>query len=83
MIILKNLQQIDLKLLQNDSFKKTAEATGDLTGNKIANKITKLSKNEQQNSSEKVRNKYHKEISEEKYISPEKRQKIIEELRLK
>ena len=41
----KNLQQIDLKLLQNDSFKKTAEATGDLTGNKIANKITKLSKN--------------------------------------
>ena len=33
-----------LKLLQNEQFKKTAEATGNLTGNKIADKITRFSK---------------------------------------
>ena len=40
--MLRNLQQMHLKLLQSKSFKKTAEATGDLIGNTIANKVTKL-----------------------------------------
>ena len=47
--------------------KKTAEATGDLIGNKIADKITSIGKT--------------KEI-EEIYIPPEKRQQIIDDLRL-
>ena len=43
LVILKNLLQ-NLKLLQIEQFKKTAEATGDLIDNKIADKITKVSK---------------------------------------
>ena len=46
---------------------KTAEATGDLIGNKIADKITSICK--------------PKEI-EEIYIPSEKRQQIIDDLRL-
>ena len=46
---------------------KTAEATGDLIGNKIADKITSIGK--------------PKEI-EEIYIPPEKRQQIIDDLKL-
>ena len=64
---------------------KTAEATGDLMGNKIADavdksydgKITKVSK-----SSEAATNENDKDIPKEKYISPKKRQKIIDDLRL-
>ena len=60
----------------------TAEATGDLIGNKIVDRITKVSKNSQQNNSDKVTNEHGKEIPKERYISPEERQKIIEDLRL-
>ena len=49
--------------------KKTGEATGDLIGNKIVDKITSVGKTK---SNEK------KEI----YIPPEKRQQIIDDLRL-
>ena len=38
----------------------------------------KISKNSQQNNSEKVTNKNDKEIPKERYISPEERQKIID-----
>ena len=62
---------------------KTAEATGDLIGNKIANRITKVSKNSQQNNSETVTNEHDKEIPKERYVSPEERQEIIDQLRLK
>ena len=48
---------------------KTAEATGDLIGNKIADKITAIGK---------PKEKETKEI----YIPPEKRQQIIDDLRL-
>ena len=37
-----NLQQMPIKLLPKESFKQTAEATGDLIWNKIADKITSL-----------------------------------------
>ena len=51
---------------------KSAEATGDLIGNKIADKITSIGK---------PKEKETKEI-EEIYIPPEKRQQIIDDLRL-
>ena len=57
----------------------TAEATGDLIGNKIADKITKVSKTSPENNSE----TNEEEILREKYISPELRQKITDDLRLK
>ena len=50
---------------------KTAEATGDLIGNKIAGKITLLGKTKEK--TKKV---------EEIYILPEKRQQIIDDLKL-
>ena len=45
-------------------------------------KITKVSKNSQQNNSETVTNENDKEIPKERYIFPEERQKIIDNLRL-
>ena len=84
--MLKNLQQIPLKLLQKQSFKKKkkkAEATGALIGNKVPNKITRVSKDSQQNSSEIVTNEYDKKIRKDRYVSQEKRQGIIDKLRLK
>ena len=50
---------------------KTAEATGDLIGNKIADKITSIGKPKEK--TKKV---------EEIYIPPEKRQQIIDDLKL-
>ena len=67
--------QMYLKLLQKEQFKK--KATGDLIGNKNANKITKKSP---QNTSEMVDSET--EIPTERYISPEERQKIIDELKV-
>ena len=54
---------------------KNAEATGDLISNKIADKITSVGKTK-----EKTKEKTNK--SEEIYIPPEKRQQIIDVLRL-
>ena len=50
---------------------KTAEATGDLIGNKIADKITSVGKTKEKTNK-----------PEEIYIPPEKRQQIIDDLRL-
>ena len=52
---------------------KTAEATGDLIGNKIADKITSIVKPKEKDKTNKT---------EEIYIPPEKRQQIIDDLRL-
>ena len=54
---------------------KNAEVTGDLIGNKIADKITLVGK-----SKEKEKEKANK--AEEIYIPPEKRQQIIDDLKL-
>ena len=70
-----------LKTSSKGVIQKTAEATSDLIGNKIANKITMVSKNLQQNNPETVTNEHDKETPKERYISPEKRQEIIDELR--
>ena len=55
--------------------KKTAKATEDLIGNKIADKITSASKKSQSN-------EVNNEIPKKRYISPNERQKIMDELRL-
>ena len=69
-----------LKLLQKEQFKKAAEATGDLISNKIVDKSTKISENllQQNNLQMSMINKYIK-----KDICPERRQEIIDDLRLK
>ena len=54
-------------------FQKTAEATGDLIGNKVADKITSLGK---------TKSKEKEDERQEIYIPPEKRQQIIDDLRL-
>ena len=71
-----------LKTNSKRLIQKTAEATGDLIGNKIADRITKDSKNSEENNSETVKNEHDKEIPKERYISPEERQKSIDDLRL-
>ena len=53
-----------------------------MIGNKIAKKTRKISKTSKQNNSETVTNEHNKEIHRERYISPEERQKIIDDLRL-
>ena len=72
------------KTTSKRTIQKTAEATGHLIGNKIAEdgKSTKVSKNLQQNNSETVTNENDKKIPKERYISPEKRQEFIDDLRL-
>ena len=70
--MLKNLQQMHLKLLQNESLN---------IGNKIPNKITKVLKNSQQHNLETVTNENDKETPKERYISLEERQKITDNLR--
>ena len=58
---------------------KTAEATGDLIASKTAAIITKVTKTLQQNNSETITNEPNKEIRKERYITPEKRQKVIDD----
>ena len=67
------------KIAANRAIQKTAEATGDLVGNTIANKIARFKK---KTASEPHSNVVSNEIPKERYISPEERQKIIDELRL-
>ena len=63
-----------LKLLVKKIVQRSAEATGDLIGNKMADKITSLgkSKNKENKTNE----------AEEMIIPPEKKQQIINGLRL-
>ena len=74
-----------IKTASKRAIQKTAEATGDLIGNKIADKITSISKKKSANelrdndeTEEDVEITTHKK----RYISPEERQQIIDELRL-
>ena len=70
-----------IKTVAKREIQETAEATGDMIGNKIAGKITSVSKepnNNNNNNNEDVDITAHKK----RYISPEERQQIINELRL-
>ena len=67
------------KIASKRAIQKTAEATGDLIGDKIADKITSYSKKP---SNETHSNDVSNEIPKERYISPQERQKIIDESRV-
>ena len=56
--------------------------TDGLIGNKIANKITNVSRRSPQNNSVTITNEHDKGIPKERYVSPEERQKVIDDLRL-
>ena len=68
-----------IKTASKKSIQKTAEATGD----KIADKITSTSKKSSMDLhlKELPSNKANNEIPKERYISPQERQQIIDELR--
>ena len=68
-----------LKTASKRAIQKATETTGDLIGNKIADRITKVSKTSPKNNSE----KNEAEILRERFITPELRHKIINNLRLK
>ena len=70
-----------IKTASKRAIQETAEATGDLVGNKIGDKITSVSKKSTKKLptiDEDVELTTHKK----RYISPEERQQIIDELRL-
>ena len=69
-----------IKTASKRAMQKTSEATGDLIGNKIKDKITSVSKK----SSKELHSQNEDQIKlpKERYISPEKRQQIFDELRL-
>ena len=67
------------KIASKRATEKTAEANGDLVRNKIADWIISYSKKP---ANEPHSNHVSNEIPKERYISPQKRQKIIDELRL-
>ena len=72
------------KTPSKSAIQKTAEATGDFIGNKIADKIKSLSKKFTKDLQNNETEEEHvKRITHKKrYISPEERQQIIDELRL-
>ena len=78
LIQLKTSATDAIKTASKRAIQKTVEATGDLIGNKIADKITSVSKKKSNNNNDDVELPTHKK----RYISPEKRQQIIDELRL-
>ena len=84
LIVLKNLQTDPIKTASKRAIQKTVEAIGDLLGNKIAGKITGISKKSTKESPKDERKEEDAEITTHKkrYISPEERQQIIDELRL-
>ena len=66
---------------------KSAEVIGHLVGNKIADEITKVSRTSSQNSLEAVESEpentlFDKQIPKKRYVSPESRQKITDNLTL-
>ena len=67
-----------IKTVSKRAIQKAAEATGDLIGNKTADKIASVSKI----SSKELQNEDELEIPKERYISPKKRQQIVDDLRL-
>ena len=70
-----------IKTASKRAIQKTAEATGDLVGNKIADKITSASKKSTKKLST-IDEDVELTTDKKRYISPEERQQIIDELRL-
>ena len=80
LIVLKKSTTDAIKTASKIAIQKTAEATGDLIGNKIADKISKKSSNNNNsnNDDENVELTTYKK----RFISPEERHQIFNELRL-
>ena len=73
-----------IKTASKRAIQKTAEVTGDLIGNKIADKIKSFSKKsakELHNNDKTKEEDVEINTPKERYISPEERKQIIEELR--
>ena len=70
-----------MKTASKRAIQNTAEATGHLLGNKIADKITSVSKKPSVRTKNNEAND-ESQTPKERYISPEKRQQINDELRL-
>ena len=72
-----------IKTASKRAIQKTAEATGDLIGNNIVDKITSISKKSNKELDNNYDEKEDVEITTRKtrYISPEERKRIIDELR--
>ena len=71
-----------IKTASKRAIQKTAEATGDLIGNKIADKITSVSKKKSNNNNNNNNDDVELATHRKRYISPDERQQIIDELRL-
>ena len=75
-----------VKIASKKAIQKAAEETGDLIGNEMADKITTVSKSSAKHSMElhSKNDDANNEIEapRRRYISPEERQQIIDELRL-
>ena len=75
-----------IKTASKRAIQKTAEATGDFIGNKIADKKTSVSKKPNNNNNNINNNNNNEDLEitahKKRYISPEERQQIINELRL-
>ena len=72
-----------IKTASKRAIQKTAEATGDLIGNKVADKISvSKKKSAKELPNDETEEGVERVTPKKKYISPEKRQQIIGELRL-
>ena len=71
-----------IKTASKRAIQKTAEATGNLIGNKIAGKIAIVSKKPSNNNYNNNDDNVELTTNKKRYISPEERQQIINELRL-
>ena len=71
-----------IKNASKRAIRKTAEATSDLIGNKTTDNIKKASKKLHSKNLYLKTDENETEIPKERYISPEKREKIIDDLRI-
>ena len=73
-----------INIASKRAIQKAAEATGDLVGNKTADKITSVSNKKSNNNNSNNNNDDDVELTTQKkrYVSPEERQQIINELGL-
>ena len=72
-----------IKTASKRAIQKTAEATGDLIGNKIADKITSVSKKSAKElPNDETEVDVERATPKKRYISPEERQQVIDELEL-
>ena len=71
-----------IKTASKRAIKKMAEAAGDLISNKFADKITSVSKKSKASQNNETEEDVERAAPKKRYISPEKRKQIIEELRL-